>query len=178
MFYTDVGLNIKKTQMKLNWKNSFKDESSSRLFEIFSENKRINIEPQIFAGNLLFDRNYDIESLKKTKIELIESIEEAFKRKYNTEPKKIRKENVIKEFFLRTVLALIVFGIFYNSSEIKFNLLSLTIDNKTIALILGITSFLPLFWLKKSNDRAIKKVEKETEKKNNLTQKIKTGLKF
>ncbi|RLD66027.1 MAG: hypothetical protein DRI84_05690 [Bacteroidetes bacterium] len=164
--------------MKLNWKDSFKEESNNRLFEIFSEKNRINIDPQIFAGNLLFERKYDLELLKTAKKELIESIEDAFIRKYNTEPKKIRKENLVRELVLRTLLAIIVFGIFYNSSPLSFNLFSLTIDNKTIALILGLASFLPLFWLKKSNEKAIEKVEKEKEKKINLTQKINTELRF
>ena len=164
--------------MKLNWKDSFKGENSNRLFEIFSEKNRINIKPQIFAGNLLFDRNYDLEKLKTAKNKLIESIEDAFKRKYNTDPKKIRKENLIREIILRTLLAIIVFGIFYNSSQMTFNLFSLNMDNKTIAIILGLTSFLPLFWLKKSNNKAIKKVEKEIEKKDNLIKKIETELKF
>jgi len=164
--------------MKLNWKDRFKQENSNRLFKIFSEKNRINIDPQIFAGNLLFERKYELEKLKIAKNELIESIEDAFKRKYNTEPKKIRKENSIREIILRTLLALVVFGIFYNSSPMSFNVFSLSIDNLTVALIFGLASFLPLFWLKKSNEKAIKKVEKETIKKNNLIKKINTELRF
>lgn len=123
--------------MKLNWKDRLKDESNHRLFELFSEKKRINIDPQIFAGNLLFERKYDLELLKNTKKELIESIDDAFKRKYNTEPHKIKKENIIKELVIRTLLALAVFGIILNSNEIRFEFASLIIDNKIIAIILG-----------------------------------------
>lgn len=123
--------------MKLNWKDRLKDESNHRLFELFSEKKRINIDPQIFAGNLLFERKYDLELLKNTKKELIESIDDAFKRKYNTEPHQIKKENIIKELVIRTLLALAVFGIILNSNEIRFEFASLIIDNKIIAIILG-----------------------------------------
>jgi hypothetical protein len=164
--------------MKLNWKDSFKEENSNRLFEIFSEKKRINIDPQIFAGNLLFERKYDLEKLKTAKNKLIEAIEDAFKRKYNTDPKKIRKETLIREIILRTLLAICVFGIFYNSSPMSFDVFSLHVDNKTIALILGLANFLPLFWLKESNEKAIKKVEMESEKKNNLIKKINAELRF
>jgi len=164
--------------MKFNWKDSFKEESSNRLFEIFSEMNRINIEPQIFAGNLLFERKYELEKLKITKNELIDSIEYSFNRKYNTDPKKIRKENVIREIIFRAFMAIIAFAIFYFTSPITFSIFSLNIDNKTIAIVLGLTSFLPILWLKKSNERAIKKVEKETEKKNYLIKKINTELKF
>jgi hypothetical protein len=164
--------------MKLNWKDRLKDESNHRLFELFSEKKRINIDPQIFAGNLLFERKYDLELLKNTKKELIESIDDAFKRKYNTEPHQIKKENIIKELVIRTLLALAVFGIILNSNEIRFEFASLTIDNIIIAIILGALSFIPLIWLKKSNENAIKKVEKESLKKNNMINKINSELRF
>lgn len=164
--------------MKLNWKDSFKEENSNRLFEIFAEKTRINIEPQIFAGNILFERDFELEKLKSAKNDLIDSIEDAFNRKYNIDPLKIKKENVIREIILRTLLAIIVFALFYNSSTLTINIMSWNIDNKTIALILGLTSFLPLLWLRKSNEKAIKKVEKETEKKDNLIKKIETELRF
>ncbi|KAF0202161.1 MAG: hypothetical protein FD170_2132 [Bacteroidetes bacterium] len=164
--------------MKLNWKDRLKDESNHRLFELFSEKKRINIDPQIFAGNLLFERKYDLELLKNTKKELIESINDAFKRKYNTEPQKIKKENIIKELVMRTIFALAVFGIIINSNEIKFEFESLIIDNKIIAIIMGALSFIPLIWLKKSNENTIKKVERESLKKNNMINKINSELRF
>lgn len=164
--------------MKLNWKDRLKDESNHRLFELFSEKKRINIDPQIFAGNLLFERKYDLELLKNTKKELIESINDAFKRKYNTEPQKIKKENIIKELVMRTIFALAVFGIIINSNEIKFEFASLIIDNKIIAIIMGALSFIPLIWLKKSNENTIKKVERESLKKNNMINKINSELRF
>ncbi len=164
--------------MELNWKDRFKNKNSNRLFEIFSEQKRINIEPQIFAGNILFDRNFDLESLKKVKQDLIDSIEESFHRKFNTDPKKIRKENIKKEIILRALLSIIIFAIFYNSVKMEFSYSFLNIDNISLAYILAITSFLPLIWLKKSNDNAIKKVDKEIEKKNKMIQKINTDLKF
>lgn len=164
--------------MKLNWKDRLKDESNHRLFELFSEKKRINIDPQIFAGNLLFERKYDLESLKNTKKELIESMEDTFKRKYNTEPQKIKKENIIKELIMRTIFALAVFGIIINSNEIRFEFASLIIDNKIIAIIMGAFSFIPLIWLKKSTENAIKKVEKESLKKNNMINKINSELRF
>lgn len=164
--------------MKLKWKESFKEKSNGRLLEIFSTKKRINIDPQIFAGNLLFDRNFDLETLKSIKKELIKSIEEDFIRKYNTDPKKIKRENLIREIILRTLLAIFVFGIFYYSKPMTFKLFNLNIDNKTIAVILGLFNFIPLFWLKKSHEKAIKKVEKDKEKKNNLIKKLNRELKY
>ncbi len=164
--------------MKLNWKDSLKEENSERLFEIFSQTKRINIEPQIFAGNLLFERQYKLEKLKIVKHELIASIEEAFNRRYNTEPSQIKQEHTIKEIFFRTLLAIIIFGVFYNVSAIHVNILSIHIDNTTIAVLLGLTVFVPLLWLKKSHAKAIKKVEEAREKKDNLIKKIETELRF
>ncbi len=164
--------------MKLNWKEDLKKESSTRLFEIFSEKNRINIEPQIFAGNLLFERKYDLKKLKTSKNELIQSIEDAFKKKQNTEPDKIKKENTIREISLRILLAAAIWGVFYNSHPITFNFLSINIDNKIIAVTLIFINFLPLFWLKKSNTKAIRKVEKEIEKKSSLIKKIEIELKF
>lgn len=166
------------TQMKLNWKNSFKEENSNRLFEIFSEKNRINIEPQIFAGNILFERNYDLELLKNTKQELVDSIEIAFHNKYNTDHQKIIRENVVKNLVLRILFAVIIFALFYNSVEIKITYSFMTIDNKLIAYFFGLISFLPLLWIKRSNRKAIEKVEKKTEKKENLIQKINTELRF
>jgi len=153
--------------MKLNWKDSFKEESNNRLFEVFSEKKRINSDPQIFAGNLLFERGCDLES-----------IEEAFSKKHSTEPIKIRRENTIKEIAIRTLFAIIAFSIFYNSGFMTFNPFTHSINHKTIAVFMGLVSFMPLFWLKRSNEKAIKKVENEIEKKNNLIKKIDTELKF
>ncbi len=164
--------------MKLNWKDSFKEKRSNKLFEIFSEKNRINIEPQIFAGNLLFERKYELEKLKIAKKELIESIEDNFKKKYNLESKEIKKENVIKEIIFRTILSVIIFVIFYKLNSISFSIFSININNKTFAIILSLISFIPLFWIKKSNEEAIDKVQKAIEKKNNLIKKIETELMF
>ncbi|HRZ42064.1 MAG TPA: hypothetical protein P5228_05105 [Bacteroidales bacterium] len=164
--------------MNLNWKDSFKEKSSDRLFEIFSEKERINIDPQIFAGNILFDRNYEIERLTRAKSELIDSIEDAFSRKYNTNPQKIKKENTIRELIIRSIIALTVFWILINSNDISLNYFSATINHKTVAIIFGLINFLPLFWLNKHNNKAIEKVERETEKKRKLIHKINAELKF
>ncbi len=137
--------------MKLNWKEDLKKESNNILFEIFSEKNRINIEPQIFAGNLLFERKYDLKKLKIAKKELVLSIESTFKRKHNTDPNKIKKENTIRKIFLQVFLAIVIWRIFYNSSPITLKILSINIDNKIIAVTLIFINFLPLFWLKKSN---------------------------
>ncbi len=109
---------------------------------------------------------------------MIESIEDAFNRRYSTEPKKIKKKNVIREIMIRTLLAVIFFVIFYNLNSLSFSVFSLNIDNKTIAIVLSLINFLPLIFLKKSNKKVIKKVEKEIEKKNNLIKKIETELSF
>ena len=142
------------------------------------EKERINIEPQIYAGNLLFERNFDLATLKKAKQDLIDAIEEAFERKYGSNPKKIKKENTIKELFLRLILSLITFYPLYKFINMQFTASFLDISHEVIAALLALGNFIPLFWLKKFNANAVKKARKESEKKNMEINKIKTELKF
>ena len=52
---------------KMDWQNDLKLENDEKLFDIFSDTDRINIEPQIYAGNLLFERGYDLIKLSSAK---------------------------------------------------------------------------------------------------------------
>lgn len=51
----------------MDWQNDLKLENDEKLFDIFSDTDRINIEPQIYAGNLLFERGYDLIKLSSAK---------------------------------------------------------------------------------------------------------------
>jgi len=170
---------IKTKIENINWKYSLEKKSDITLFELFSEKTRINIDPQIDAGNLLFDRNYDIESLKKAKLELITSIEDAFQRRYKTDPKKIKRENIAAQITLRISLSIMLIFLFFLKSKLStFSKSSLTLHSTTFILILSVANLLPLFWLGKSNKKALENVKKEIEKKKNLIEKINTQLKF
>jgi hypothetical protein len=172
-------LNILKTNgMLANWKEKLQKESNQRLFEIFSETERINIEPQIYCGNLLFDRNYDIGDLRKAKHNLINSIENSFKNRYTLDRKKNNRENTIRELTLRIILGLIIITIFYFAPEFDFKFGNLIIGSKIIAFVLITLNFLPLLRIKKSNEKSIKRAELENEKKNKQIVKINTELRF
>lgn len=164
--------------MEFNWKNRFSNENSERLFEIFAEKSRINIEPQIFAGNLLFERNYDVEKLLQAKAELLKSIETTFLLKFGSDTKKIIRENILREILLRTILAVGFFSIYFFFIKQNIAISSFVINYTTVAVVLGALHLIPLFWIKKSNKNALLKVQKEEEKMNLLIQKINSELKF
>jgi ABC-type multidrug transport system permease subunit len=113
--------------MFTNWKKKLEKESNQRLFELFSETERINIEPQIYSGNLLFDRDYDVNELRKSKYNLISSIEDSFGKKFTLDKKKNRKENIIRELTFRVSFAMIIFAIFYFAPEFEYNFENLTL---------------------------------------------------
>ena len=56
---------------KMDWQNDLKLENDEKLFDIFSDTDRINIEPYIYAGNLLFVRGYDLIKLSSAKKKVV-----------------------------------------------------------------------------------------------------------
>ena len=170
--------NIITNSMLANWKEKLNKESNERLFEIFSETDRINIEPQIYCGNLLFDREYDISVLRNAKKNIISSIEKRFKDKYTLDPEKNTRENTIRELILRIIIALMIFLIFYLAPEFGFSFSNLNISSNAIAVLLIILNFLPLLWIRKTSIKSMKKAELENEKKNSILAKINTELRF
>lgn len=60
--------------MIFDWRERLKRKSNQELLQLFSETQRVNIDPQIYAGNLLFERKYKIDLLKERKLELINAI--------------------------------------------------------------------------------------------------------
>jgi len=164
--------------MFTNWKEKLEKENNQRLFEIFSEKERVNLEPQIYSGNLLYDRNYDISELRKVKNCLVISLEDSFKNRYTLDRKKNKRENIIRELSLRILFAILMFSILHFAPEFEYNIGSLTLNMQIIAFTLILFNFLPLIWIKKSNEKSIRKAEAENEKKNELITKINTELRF
>lgn len=160
--------------MILNWQEKLSKESNSVLFELFSETDRLNIEPQIYAGNLLYQRGFDPEKLRAAKARLINSIENEFLKKYSTDPNQIKRENTFREVIIRTLIALVLFFLIYHLIEFEF----WGIDNKTLAYLIAALNLSPLLYLKNMNERAIQYVQKQLEKKNQLINKINTELLF
>jgi len=162
--------------MIFNWRERLKKESNQDLLQLFSEIKRINIDPQLYAGNLLYERNYKIDLLRERKAELINAVQVAFNNKYHTDPQKIKRENTIREIILRGLLALMSFSALYYLMYKDGNILG--IPNRYFPFLLGALQLLPLLRLKKSHQRAIQKVEREGQKKEELIEKIKMELRF
>lgn len=163
--------------MNLNYKENLKRESNSVLFKLFSERKRINVEPQLYAGNLLFERNYRLEELKSSKEDLLIEIEEAFNRKFDTNPQKLIRENTVKEILLMLMSAIVILGPNTLINKIIYQQV-MGVSTVYIPYIMAVACFIPLFWLKKRNQKAVKKMERKKVEKNLLLTKIKTELKF
>lgn len=149
-----------------------------RLFEIFSEKIRINPIPQIFAGNLLYDRGFNKESLVNAKNELIETIEDTFNKIHNQVPRKIKTQNVLVKVLIAVLLFSLAYRFLFSSDSEKVSLIYYSVDRYIVMIFIGTCLLMPFLWIRKSNQRAIKKVENEVEKKNNLIRKINTELKF
>ncbi|MCG8582407.1 MAG: hypothetical protein MI866_20955, partial [Bacteroidales bacterium] len=81
----------------INWRARLDKKPDKTLFELYSETNRINIEPQLYAGNLLHERGYNADKLNQAKTALINAIEEQYKRKYYKKQKNIAKEVVFRE---------------------------------------------------------------------------------
>ncbi|MBS2099517.1 hypothetical protein [Carboxylicivirga linearis] len=108
-------------------------KSNKTLFELFSETNRINIEPQLYAGKLLYQRGYDSEKMDNAKKKLIVAIEEQFKQKYYKDEKKIAKETITRELFTRILISSLVFYSFYASSDFSIDQLGIIINTKVVA---------------------------------------------
>lgn len=160
------------------WKDNLNKKTNRELFELFSETNRINLKPQLYVGNILFDRGYKVDALIQVKSELIKSIEVTFAKKYSLDPKKIAQRTVSTELFLRLLSACAVFFIFYLRSESNTDILNITLNTKVMAYILGILSFLPLLWIKKTIRKATEKAHQKQAEKDKSIAVINTVLKF
>ena len=99
--------------MIFDWKERLKKESDKRVFELYSETDRLNIDPQIFAGNLLFDRGYDVSKLQEVRQTLISTIEKNYSGKFPSDENRIRKNNTMNQIIIRLFLSSGNFLIFF-----------------------------------------------------------------
>ena len=135
--------------MIFNWRERLKKMSNQELLQLFSETQRINIDPQLYAGNLLYARNYKIDLLKERKVELIKAVQVAFKNRYHTDPRKIKRENTIREIVIRGFLALMTF-ISLDYLMHKDGLI-IGIPNSYYGFLLAALQLFPLLRLKRSH---------------------------
>jgi hypothetical protein len=160
----------------LNWRNNLNKKSNKELLDLFQECKRINIDPQIYAGNLLFERGYNAVELVRIKNTLKDTINAVFLKKHGKNHSEIIKENVIREFFYCTILAvLLTFG-YSRQGFIKFD--DLFESNIRVYVILVCISFLRMLFIKRGNQKAIQKFQKSLNEKQELISKIDRELKF
>ncbi|MCT4638717.1 MAG: hypothetical protein N4A72_13540 [Bacteroidales bacterium] len=159
--------------MKLNWQERLKDKSNKELITLFSETDRINIEPQLCAGNLLYTRDYKTEELRTIKEKLKQTIEQNFNNRYYTNPKHIITENIVKIIVLN--LMFIGFALFASvivSEIVKYYLYPWAI------ILVSVLVIVKLLFIKRSNRRAIKKVERARANKDELIKHIENELRF
>jgi hypothetical protein len=164
--------------LKNRWQKQFRKFNNERLFEIFSEKQNFNLEPQLYAGNLLFDRNYDLEKLQRAKSELIAFLEEAFLRKFDVDPKVIKRKNTIYQLFWILLSAILIFQLTITETDMEFYLLGIRFDHADISIIMLVLCFIPLLWIRKKNKHAINHVRMREQKKNYIIDRIKKELKF
>lgn len=160
------------------WKIKLLKKSNTTLFELFSETNRINIEPQLYAGKILYDRGFDREKLNNAKTKLIDALDEQFARKNYQDDKNIARETILKELFIRLLISVLVFYSFYTSSDIQFEQLEIRIDSKLAAWTLALVNLIPFFWIKKTIRKAIDKVQQEFKDKDLIIERINSDLKF
>ncbi|MCU4162625.1 hypothetical protein [Carboxylicivirga caseinilyticus] len=160
----------------LDWKRKLDTCSSNELFDLFRDTNRINIEPQLYAGNLLFERGFDLNKLIKVKLSLKESLQHAFDKKYHTNPRKIIRENVVSEITLRIILFVITAGMLVIAGKV----INIELFGISIAQMYWIAffQFLPLIRINKSNEKAIRISKEAEEKKDRLILQIEKELKF
>jgi hypothetical protein len=162
------------------WKSRLKKKSSSELLQLYSEKERLNIEPQIFAGNVLFERGYDALELRKIKQELIESIEEAFEKRYHTNPDRTRFEKIFSILFYYLILPEFLILIISIPTLKSLNKSDLFYYNE-IVFILALPVLLTIFQFFRMDKHFLsidKYVEEERKKKEELLERIKVELKF
>ncbi|WP_289056097.1 hypothetical protein [Carboxylicivirga marina] len=144
----------------LDWKKRLEEKTDRELIKLYSETDRINLEPQIYAGQILIRRNYNKTELKRIKDTLIQSIKEKSERKYGKNESEIKRENTIKLIFFR-----IIGGIgFFLGLKALLTLGHLFPDFQFRELMpyIGFTlSFAPLLNLKKLNEAEISNIDKK-----------------
>lgn len=159
-----------------NWKSKLDKKSNTILFELFSETNRINIEPQLYAGKLLYERGFDQKKLSQTKLKLKEVLEEKFDNKNHKDDKKIAIKTVFKEVIFKVLISAILFYSFYNSSEIQIEKPEIIIDNKLAAWVLALLNLIPLLWIRRIIRKAIEKVQMDIRKNDLTIQRINSEL--
>jgi len=158
------------------WKENLNKRSNRELLSLFKETKRINIDPQIYAGNLLHDRGYDLFELQKIKSNLKLVTSTAFENKQGKNYSEVIKENIIRQLFACTMIAAIL--VLPHFRFVSPNGISLPDEKIVRCIILTCLAYSPLLFIKKSNKRAVQKFEKDLQKKKDLLSKIDRELKF
>lgn len=109
---------------------------------------------------------------------MIDSIELCFQRKYTLDPIKNRKENIIRELVLKSIIAAILLFIASFTPEFEYNIGNIIINNKLVAYFIVVSTFVHLLWIKKSNQASMRKAVQEKEIKDLKINKINTELRF
>lgn len=164
--------------LKKRWQQQFREMNNEQLFEIYSEKQNFNLEPQLYAGNLLFDRNYDLEKLQHAKRELIASLEEAFLRKYDVDPKVIIRKNTIYQLFWMLISAIMIWQSTISIKNIEFHLFGIRLGQAEMIVMMAIVSFGPLLWLRKRNRQAINNVRIKEKEKDYIIERLEKELNF
>ncbi|WP_321299771.1 hypothetical protein [Marinifilum fragile] len=160
----------------LDWKKKLNKKSNTELLDLFRESNRINIDPQIYAGNLLFERGYNPTELLRIKDDLKDAIEAAFEKMHGKSHSEIVRENVIRQITYCTMSAVLLTFSYSKQTIFKFD--DLIDSNFTAYAILICLSFFPLLFIKRSNQKAIQKYQKSLQEKQELISKIDRELKF
>ncbi|PXY00686.1 hypothetical protein DF185_12300 [Marinifilum breve] len=160
----------------LDWKKKLNKRSNTELLALFQESNRINIDPQIYAGNLLFERGYNPTELLRIKNDLKNAIEAAFEKMHGKSYSEIVRENVIRELFYCTMLAVLLTLGYSRQGFLEFD--DLFESNIPVYVVLVCISFLRMLFIKRSNQIAIQKYQKSLQEKQELISRIDRELKF
>jgi len=157
----------------IDWEKNLQKKNNKELVSLFSETSRINIDPQIYAGLLLKERNYNVDALIKIKKNLIASLEDQFNKKFGKTDIEIKRENLFKEIFQKVTA-----GIFIMVS-VRLSISNLNLPYKDLIPYLAfLLCLIPLINLRKSNEKAIRQANKEKEKLDTVIDKLDKELIF
>ncbi len=157
---------------KIDWKRNLEKKSNKELLQLFSETQRINLEPQIFAGQILKSRNYSTQELLEIKNKLISKLRVQFETKYGKNDAEIKRENYLKQLFYRILMGLFVWFFLYRII-LTSNLFLDFSYRSVIPYLGGIFCLIPLMNVRKTHREAIEfvndkrvKLEEDIEKLN------------
>ena len=152
-------MNLRSTIKQRNdWRRKLKKKTNEELLSLYSETVRVNLEPQIVAGQILNSRNYDKKELIRIKENLIIALREQFERKYGKTESEMMRDIILKEIFIKTFMGVMLFvslkigidlGLFLSEFEFR----------DMVPYVGLILSLVPLLNYKKSNERAIRHVK-------------------